>query len=744
MANEAKIVLSAVDQTKAAIDSAKKNLTGLGDQAAALSTKFGTIGTAIAAAFAGASLKGAIDTLDKLDDMAEKTGIATDALSALRYAGEVNSVSFESLAVGIKKLSKNMAEAAGGSKDAAATYAAMGIEVKDSNGKLKSSDEVLGLIADRFKNYEDGAAKAALAQQIFGKSGADMIPLLNLGAEGIRNLRTEAEQLGAVYGGDLAKQAADFNDNLKRMQLAAEAAKVSFLGDTGLLQTLVNFTNELLAGRKAFGSYLGALYELGIKTSPFDNWSDGAKKAADDVAKLTAEVAKLQGGQRGVGKNAGGAAFVGPSGSGRSSSRLAAAQAELATAQKRKKYFDSLIYDSVAGEADRLANAGYKSAAPVADRTKETAPNNNAEKYISSLAKEMATLTKTTSKYDEVMEHIRINAKDFSPVQKAEALAKATEIDVEKRLGETIKNNVKYHVDEANAYAAQRDLVNEFVTSSNDATAAIIRQTSRIGLNTEELARLDAQEQVDVLMKKLMANATSETRQELETLAQTMRGNVATAMDAQIAKQKELTDNMVNGIQKAIKDYSDELKHVGTAAGQATTRILQSTEDALTQFFTTGKLNARSLIDTIIAEFMRLQVVRPLMASLFGSGGMLSPGMMGGALNDLKMSMNGGFGTGSSFGNLDLGGFLASGGSANGGTPYIVGERGPELFIPNSSGTVVPNNKMAGGASIVNTYNVNIDSRSDAASVYAGVRQMLAQHSRQQRDDLERMGVIAA
>ena len=58
---------------------------------------------------------------------------------------------------------------------------------------------------------------------------------------------------------------------------------------------------------------------------------------------------------------------------------------------------------------------------------------------------------------------------------------------------------------------------------------------------------------------------------------------------------------MVNGIQKAIKDYSDELKHVGTAAGQATTRILQSTEDALTQFFTTGKLNARSLIDTIIA-----------------------------------------------------------------------------------------------------------------------------------------------
>ena len=132
------------------------------------------------------------------------------------------------------------------------------------------------------------------------------------------------------------------------------------------------------------------------------------------------------------------------------------------------------------------------------------------------------------------------------------------------------------------------------------------------------------------------------------------------------------------------------------------------------------------------------------MASLFGSGGMLSPGMMGGALNDLKMSMNGGFGTGSSFGNLDLGGFLASGGSVNGGTPLHRRASAALSYSFQIHPARLSRIIRWQAARQSSTYNVNIDSRSDAASVYAGVRQMLAQHSRQQRDDLERMGVIAA
>src|SRR3990167_2715830 len=95
---EARIVVSAVDQTKAALLSAKNNLASLGDQAAALPARFGTIGLAIVAAFSAVSIKGAVDTLDRLDDLSEKTGIAVESLSALRYAGEVAGTPLESIA----------------------------------------------------------------------------------------------------------------------------------------------------------------------------------------------------------------------------------------------------------------------------------------------------------------------------------------------------------------------------------------------------------------------------------------------------------------------------------------------------------------------------------------------------------------------------------------------------------------------------------------------------------------------
>jgi hypothetical protein len=240
--SKAEIVLSAVDKTRAAFDSAKRNMDSLGSRAAALPMRFGTLGTAIAAAFTAITFKGAINTLDQLDDLSEKTGIAVESLSALRYAGEVVGTPLEAIATSSKRLAMNMAEAAGGNKEAIATFKAMHVEIKNADGSLRSQDAVLLDIADRFAGYEDGAAKAALAQRAFGKTGADMIPLLNQGSVGIRALRGEAEAMGAVFGGDLAKQAAAFNDNLKRLELNAEAAKVSIL--SGLLPAL----NKLIEG----------------------------------------------------------------------------------------------------------------------------------------------------------------------------------------------------------------------------------------------------------------------------------------------------------------------------------------------------------------------------------------------------------------------------------------------------------------------------------------------------------------
>jgi phage-related minor tail protein len=79
----------------------------------------------------------------------------------------------------------------------------------------------------------------------------------------------------------------------------------------------------------------------------------------------------------------------------------------------------------------------------------------------------------------------------------------------------------------------------------------------------------------------------------------------------------------------------------------------------------------------------------------------------------------GGFGTGFRYGNQDLGAFLmgngrAAGGPVAGNTPYIVGERGPELFMPSSAGTIVPNHAMgmSGVTNVTNNYIQAIDVQS--------------------------------
>ena len=126
--------------------------------------------------------------------------------------------------------------------------------------------------------------------------------------------------------------------------------------------------------------------------------------------------------------------------------------------------------------------------------------------------------------------------------------------------------------------------------------------------------------------------------------------------------------------------------------------LLGNMTGALDKFVSTGKLSFKDLTRSIIQDMIRIQI-RAQMIRLFS-------GMFGG----------GGFGTGNKFGNQDLGGFLADGGPANANTPYVVGERGPEVFVPRSSGTVIPNNQinnmMGSSTTVTNNYINAIDVKS--------------------------------
>lgn len=185
--------------------------------------KVGFAAVAVAAAAAGAALavavKGSIDRADNLSKMAQRVGTTTEALSRLEWAAKLSDVSIEQLSTGMKKLSQNMLEVSQGRGAQAATaFQALGISVTDTEGLLRSSDEVFGDLADRLSRMPDSAEKTALAMNLLGRSGADMIPLLNSGKQGLADMANESDRLGNTLSTGTGKAAEQFNDSLTRMQ----------------------------------------------------------------------------------------------------------------------------------------------------------------------------------------------------------------------------------------------------------------------------------------------------------------------------------------------------------------------------------------------------------------------------------------------------------------------------------------------------------------------------------------------
>jgi hypothetical protein len=164
------------------------------------------------------ALKQGFVEADKLGKMAQSVGVPVEELSRLKHAADLSDVSLEALGKSMGKLSRNMVEVAGGAQnDVTQAFNALGISVRNTDGTLKSSSQVMTEIAGKFETYKDGAAKTALAIQLFGRAGADLIPLLNSGAGGLREMMAEADTLGIVIDTKTAKAAENFNDNLTRL-----------------------------------------------------------------------------------------------------------------------------------------------------------------------------------------------------------------------------------------------------------------------------------------------------------------------------------------------------------------------------------------------------------------------------------------------------------------------------------------------------------------------------------------------
>lgn len=201
------------------IKDAQGGLKSFAKQVGAIAAGVSLAGVAekIANEFAYALKQGFVQA-DELGKAAQSFGVPVEELSRLKHAADLSGVSVEQLGKGLGILSKNMMNVAGGATDdTAQAFKTLGISVKDSEGNLKSSSAIMTEVAGKFAGMEDGAGKTALAMRLFGKSGAELIPLLNSGKAGLQGMMEEAEKLGLVIDTKTFKAAEAFNDNLTRM-----------------------------------------------------------------------------------------------------------------------------------------------------------------------------------------------------------------------------------------------------------------------------------------------------------------------------------------------------------------------------------------------------------------------------------------------------------------------------------------------------------------------------------------------
>jgi hypothetical protein len=248
-----------------------------------LSSTLGALAGAAGVAALTKFVQQGIDAADALDDVAQKTGIAVEALSELGFAAKIEGINVEAFGGSITKLNVNLQAAAQGSKEMQQAFAAVGISAEQI--ATIRPDEAFRRIAESFANIEDGAEKSALAVRLFGKSGADLIPLLNGGAAGLARSAEEARRFGLVVSAETAAAAATFNDNLTRLRATAEGFGVTL--SNAVLPTLSKFTEELLAGVRIFGSFGSALGNIGFGIDPFKSLGENIKTYRAEVERLT-------------------------------------------------------------------------------------------------------------------------------------------------------------------------------------------------------------------------------------------------------------------------------------------------------------------------------------------------------------------------------------------------------------------------------------------------------------------------
>ena len=213
MAENTKIIISAVDKTKkgfGSVTSGLKKVTG-----AVFSMRTALVGVAGVAGF-GLLVKSSLNATDSLAKTAAKIGTTTEALGGLRFAAELTGVATNTMDMALQRFTRRTAEAAMGTGEAKAAIKELGLNAQELN--RMPLDKRMVVLADAFSGVTSESDRLRLAFKLFDSEGAALVNTLSGGGDALKEMLGEARMLGLTMSGSAAKGVEDTVDALTKLK----------------------------------------------------------------------------------------------------------------------------------------------------------------------------------------------------------------------------------------------------------------------------------------------------------------------------------------------------------------------------------------------------------------------------------------------------------------------------------------------------------------------------------------------
>lgn len=731
--------------TKSAVDGS--NAAGLGFNKLGQTTDKLVIGmTKLKAVLIGGAMaafaRSAVTAADAVADLSKATDLSIGRILELQQALQASGGEGQNAAKLITEFYKSIEEAASGSDKTQENFAKLGVSLTDL-GKLNTAD-LMDKTIKGFDRITDPAQRTALAIQLFGKSMVGVSPA-ELGAklDELRGKFNEQEQ-AVARAADLNDRYGEAVNNLKLAFLTVAEPIIRFINDISKskqeLETMISVLKALgvviaavfgltLFGRAAtvigsIGRGLAAIPTLIQRLATSGAVSFGVNSAfmvaLRGVAKLVGFIAGGVGAALGLGVMGGGPEAQPGDQTDAETARLARQNAAAKPAVARPVEAGKELTSQLSA-VKQLADGYKRTAQANMDRLTSEVDLLGKTEYEIELTKAQGEINKRYGDQAAALEAKKAGAKGATLALINKELAnleglRTSELDVleitkeqvnqYKLRQEEIKRSLEYSSEllkkEQEAIDSLGESINTILTGSfkkmreeqeTSANKALPELQRRLALVAQEERNI-----AEAIKQKNAAQYENDPEGLMSAQAAVEQAQKTATERRQLQAEETYNQQRLfaTGWEEAFTTYADSAGNAAKQAGDYFNRFSSGFESAIVKFVQTGKLSFKDLANSLIADFARI-AAQKMFLSLFG-------GPMGGGI----------------LGNL-FGAFgKAGGGPVMAGKPYMVGENGREMFVPNSAGSIVPNNQLGGGGGqTMVTYNIQAVDASSFRSMVA-------------------------